>query len=326
MGKKEYDNSWFYRRRMSTTIVILLVIVLFLAANVTSGTRIRHDRAHRKALTMVHASELIIPDQVEQTQQVISHGKGHREILSMIPRVPNMTPSTDQQEDQVAQLVKSKRIFSLLLKDDQVRDIFSVPVSEFIWDPATSRFIYELDNPYTFIYKDTVFATLTALTVRFQLELPYEIYYSYAITIEPLYETYGNFMTCQVKCIPLAIEPGYYQGRIMSSEYCYERFEDNDGTVIKRAIDFSGDPYDSMVEFHTTNGIFQRGFQYLSAIIGDGKTPSGGAYISVSLHYPTPPDYLPISGEISRFWIESGWEGTVGDRYQSSQQFTIDLL
>ena len=82
MGKKEYDSSWFYRKRISTTIVVVLLIVLFLAANVTSGTRIRHDRACRKPLTMVHVSELIIPDQVEQTQQVISHGKGHHEIHS----------------------------------------------------------------------------------------------------------------------------------------------------------------------------------------------------------------------------------------------------
>ena len=205
--------------------------------------------------------------------------------------------------------------FQIILSFSNYSSEFSRPLSAFQWDATTSIYQYTLSTPYSFLDDGMVLGSLTTLEVRFQVGLPYEISYSYSINTAP--NSNPGYTQCQVRCSPLGVYNETYQGRIYTSESALENIYDYDAGVIKRSLYYTGDPYDSMVEFHTTNGVFQRGFQYMSC-------DSDGCGMSINFLYPMPPDYFLIQGgNITKIWINSGWEGTPGDRYSSTQQFTV---
>jgi len=136
-------------------------------------------------------------------------------------------------------------------------------------------------------------------------------------------------MTCRVMSSPMQIEPGLYLAtETMNAESGFESYDDFDGQVIKHAVDWEeGDLTKSMAYFKVNSEnyaeddyVYQRGLNLISAIVGDGKTPTGGAFISASAQTLG----FSITGELDKFWIDSGWEGTIGDKYTSTQRFRIE--
>lgn len=212
-----------------------------------------------------------------------------------------------------------EKTFHMIVTLDDRSDDFTIPLSSFQWDEQTQRYSYSLPNQVIFEQDGTILATLATLTIVIKVNLPYEIYYTYTFHSQP-FESWTNRIQCQVKCTALNIPENVYQGRIFTAEGCQENTQDYDSDLLKVSYGYTGDPYDSMVEFRTTNGVFQRGFQLMSC-------DSDGCAMSVSFSYPVAPDYFEISGgPITQFWIDSGFEGSVGDNYASGQRFTINLL
>jgi len=162
------------------------------------------------------------------------------------------------------------------------------------------------------------------------MTLPYKIRYSYEIQTCPLtFAPFGDYINCEVYCSPMTVEPGeYIATETYNGESGFESYDDFDGTVTKRALDYvEGDLTKSMAYFKVNsnhykdeNYVYQRGMNFIQAIIGDGQKPYGGAFVSGSAQTLG----FEITDGMNMFWIDSGWEGTIGDKYTSTLKFIIE--
>ncbi|MBD3407767.1 MAG: hypothetical protein GF411_16735 [Candidatus Lokiarchaeota archaeon] len=216
-----------------------------------------------------------------------------------------------------AELLNPEQPFHIRLSYLTYQSQFNLNLEDFNYDETTQRYHYQLGEPYTFLNDGITLAVLDSLHVIFKLSSPYDIYYQYVLETTPFEWDEHNHMRCEIYASPLLIPEGEYLGRILTCEGAGENRDDFDEFLLKQALDNTGSPTDSMVEFNTSAGIFQRGFQLLSC-------DSDGCSLSVSFQYPLPPEYFPIEGTIDSIWITSGWEGSPGDVFGSLQKFTAE--
>ena len=219
-----------------------------------------------------------------------------------------------------AQIADAINTFVMTITRGEYSDSLILSLNNFTWNSTVQIYMYGLLAPYRFQDNGTTLAVLTGLYVCFYVVRPYNIRYSYQIQTQPVQYAIPDMVQCHVTCSALGIKEDLYMGRISSGEGFYENIYDFDNIVTKQSLGYTGDPYDTMVEFCSTNGVFQRGYQYMGC-------NSDGCSGSVFFNYPIVPGYFEIiGGPIDFFWIDSGWEGTSGDRYASSQEFTVELI
>lgn len=221
-----------------------------------------------------------------------------------------------EQGDDWAEVMDDGDTFSMIVRRGPLVDEYVLRLDDFTWYASSEEHRFILDEPHVFEANDTPFAELTSLIVRLKVGSPHTIYYRYDLESSS-YLGPHRYLRCKVHCSPLRLSLGRYEARVSTSEGFQENNVDADAFVEKRSLGYTGDATDSMVHFFTTQGLYQRGFNYESC-------DSNGCCGSVTFNYPLPPEYFAVEGgTVSKFWIESGWEGTVGDRFGSAHSFTL---
>lgn len=279
-----------------------------------------------QALTTTQTNNSMIQKNQHTTKQAIYYNGAtikpcNKDAISMDmfttePPMPEIM-GEDNGAPTTAELLNQEQPFSIRVSYLTYQSQFTLSLDDFTYDEATHRYTYELEESYTFVTGGVSLGILESLLVFFKLSTPYDIFYQYTIKTTPYEWDEHNHMKCEIYASPLIIPEGSYLGRIMTSEGGQEQHDDFDEFLLKQAIDNTGSPTDSMVEFNTSAGVFQRGFQLLSC-------DSGGCSLSVTFQYPLPPEYFPIDEIIDSIWITSGWEGSPGDRFSSLHKFTVE--
>ncbi|MCG3136238.1 MAG: hypothetical protein HJJLKODD_00064 [Phycisphaerae bacterium] len=227
----------------------------------------------------------------------------------------------------LAMVADTANTFKLQVKTGPMVGNFRAPLSSFTYDPATYTYRLQVSSfqiksrvnaipaNITNRYTPVLLGTLRNLDVQIKLVPPYRLRYSYQIDLAD-FAAHDQSLV-EVDLTALDIEPGLYDGRIVAAEGMQEYIGDSDGYVSKQAVGYGKDPYASMQYFETTLGTWQRGWAFMSC---DSDTCAAG----VSFYYPTPPDYFPIEGVIDAFWIDAAWQGTTGDIFSSTNEFTVN--
>ncbi len=237
----------------------------------------------------------------------------------------------ESQDKYFPRIISQRKTFIIYLEYEQIRDKFALSLHDFNWDEEMNRYIFDMgEETHEFQWRGSAFAELSDLEIFYDFDIPYTISYSYKIQTYPLQSApFGSFMKCRVYSSPMQVEPGLYLAtETYNGESAFESYEDLDGQVIKRALGYEeGNLTKSMAYFKVNSEnyaedsyVYQRGLNYLSAICGDGKKPTGGASIGAYARTMG----FDILGDMDLFWIDSGWEGTIGDRYISNQKFRIE--
>jgi hypothetical protein len=314
------------KKRILTTIVCAGTILLLL------GTTFAVSKAGPTIKNDVRLSQVTVEKNVRTIKNTLENGNQRQETVTIIaPKtnrriaevIPELVPT-------VPSIAWTQNTFGILLYYNQFKDTFTVSLNAFTYNEAQKTYSYTLSSPVIFETKDVPFASLNQLSIQFKLQIPYKISYTYEIQTYPLEDApFGDFMYCHVSCSPMIVPDGLYKAKeTFNAESGFESYTDYDGQVIKRALGYiEGDGTKSTAYFKVSSPeyaeedyVYQRGMLYLSAIIGDGKTPSGGAMVSAYVQTLG----FDILGAMNRFWLDSGWEGTIGDKYTSSVRFQIE--
>ena len=342
-----YHAPTFFGRKLSMNkpkryvILALTIVLIVLSAGVAASKANTYKQTTIEKDTQLAVQKNITPNADISQGSLLSREGEERFFIASAEKqgqsvIGKKTPLLDHdlqnniQHKKFPNVLNKDKTFVMYMKYQFLKDIFSISLDEFIWDAEAHRYLYTLNENYEFTSHNIAFARLDDLEIYFDFDIPYTISYSYQIKTYPLqFAPFGDFMVCRVTCSPLFVENGLYKAtETFNEESIYESFDDFDGQVIKQALNWiSGDLIKSLAYFKVNSEeyaddeyVYQRGLNLLSAIIGDGKTPTGGA--SLGAYAQTLG--FDILGEMDTFWIDSGWQGTVGDRYTSNQQFRIE--
>lgn len=209
---------------------------------------------------------------------------------------------------------------------------YTITIDQLIYNDVSCKWEYEISSPIDIwgvisLYEQNIpidvsikLAVVNMFKIKYKLTKPYEIEYIYDLQFENLLSQTAFFSLSTSR---IGIPVGVYYGRIRADEGATEINYNN--WLQKNAIyqGMNNPPGYSSMEYFQVQGqeginTFQRGWAWMSC-------NSNGCSIQVGFQYPVPPDYFIIPfNEIDMFWIEHSFEGSVGDKFNALEKFTVN--